>query len=46
VLGVVIESASMPHSGFWCLNDKTIKGLISFAKYEIGKMSCNYVDAI
>jgi hypothetical protein len=41
-----IESASMPPSGFWCLNDKTIKELMSFAKCETGKMSCNYVEAI
>ncbi len=41
-----IESASRPPSGFWCLNDKTIKELMSFAKCEIGKMSCNYIEAI
>jgi hypothetical protein len=34
-----IESASRPSSGFWCLNDKMIKELITFAKCEIGKMS-------
>jgi hypothetical protein len=34
-----IESASMPPCGFWCLNDKMIKELISFAKHETGKMS-------
>jgi hypothetical protein len=34
-----IESASRPPSGFWCLNDKTIKELMSFAKCEIEKMS-------
>jgi hypothetical protein len=33
------ESASRPPSGFWCLNDKTIKELMTFAKYETGKMS-------
>jgi hypothetical protein len=41
-----IESASRPPCGFWCLNDKTIKELMSFAKREIGKMSCDYVEAI
>jgi hypothetical protein len=34
-----IESASRPPSGFWCLNDKTIKELMNFAKCETGKMS-------
>jgi hypothetical protein len=34
-----IESASRPPSGFWCLNDKTIKELTTFAKCETGKMS-------
>jgi hypothetical protein len=34
-----IESASMPPCGFWSLNDKMIKELISFAKRETGKMS-------
>jgi hypothetical protein len=29
-----IESASRPPSGFWCLNDKTIKELMAFAKCE------------
>jgi hypothetical protein len=33
------ESASRPLSEFWCLNDKMIKELITFAKCEIGKMS-------
>jgi hypothetical protein len=28
-----------PTSGFWCLNDKMIKELMTFAKCEIGKMS-------
>jgi hypothetical protein len=41
-----IESASRPPSRFWCLNDKTIKELMSFSKCEIGKMSCDYVEAI
>jgi hypothetical protein len=41
-----IESASRPPCGFWCLNDKMIKELMSFAKCEIGKMSYNYVEAI
>jgi hypothetical protein len=36
-----IESASRPHCGFWCLNDKTIKELMKFAKCEIGKMPCH-----
>jgi hypothetical protein len=40
------ESASMPPCGFWCLKDKTIKELISFVKCEIGKISCDYVEAI
>jgi hypothetical protein len=34
-----IESTSRPPSGFWCLNDKTIKELMTFAKCEVGKMS-------
>jgi hypothetical protein len=34
-----IESASRPLSGFRCLNDKTIKELMTFAKCEIEKMS-------
>jgi hypothetical protein len=33
------ESASRPHSGVWCLNDKMIKELMTFAKCETGKMS-------
>jgi hypothetical protein len=41
-----IESASRPPSGFWCLNDKTIKELMSFARCETGEMSCNCVEAI
>jgi hypothetical protein len=36
-----IESASRPPSGFWCLNDKTIKEIMTFAKCETGKMSYN-----
>jgi hypothetical protein len=39
-----IESVSRPPSWFWCLNDKTIKELMSFTKCEIGKMSCNYIE--
>jgi hypothetical protein len=39
-----IESASRPSSGFWCLNDKMIKELMSFVKCEIGKISCDYVE--
>jgi hypothetical protein len=27
-----IESASRPHSEFWCLNDKMIKELMTFTK--------------
>jgi hypothetical protein len=42
----VCESASRPCYGFWCLNDKMIKELMSFAKCEIGNMSCDYVEAI
>jgi hypothetical protein len=34
-----IESASRPPSEFWCLNDKMIKDLMTFAKCETGKMS-------
>jgi hypothetical protein len=34
-----IKSASRPPSGFWCLNDKTIKELMTFAKCETGKVS-------
>jgi hypothetical protein len=41
-----IESASRPPCGFWCLNDKMIKELMSFAKCEIEKMSCDYVEPI
>jgi hypothetical protein len=33
-----IESASRPPSGFWCLNDKMIKELMTFAKCETRKM--------
>jgi hypothetical protein len=33
------ESASRPPSGFWCLNDKMIKELMTFAKCETGKMA-------
>jgi hypothetical protein len=33
------ESASRPPSGFWCLNDKTIKKLMTFSKCETGKIS-------
>jgi hypothetical protein len=40
------ESASMPPNVFWCLNDKTIKELMSFAKCETGKMPYDYVEAI
>jgi hypothetical protein len=41
-----IESASRPPCGFWCLNDKMIKEVMSFAKCEIGKLFCDYVEAI
>jgi hypothetical protein len=41
-----IESASRTPCGFWCLNDKMIKELISFAKCEIGKISCECIEAI
>jgi hypothetical protein len=41
-----IESASRPHCGFWCLNDKMIKELMSFAKCETKKISCDYVQGI
>jgi hypothetical protein len=44
--GAFSESASRPLSGFWCLNDKAIKELMSFAMYETEKMSCNYGEAI
>jgi hypothetical protein len=40
------ESASRPPSGFWCLNDKMIKKLMSFAKCETEKMCCNYTEVI
>jgi hypothetical protein len=46
VLMELTESASRPPSGFWCLNNKMIKELMSFAKCETGKMSYNYVEAI
>jgi hypothetical protein len=36
-----IESASRAPNGYWCLNDKKIKEVMSFAKCEMGKMSCN-----
>jgi hypothetical protein len=39
VLFLVPESVSRPPSGFWCLNDKTIKELMTFAKCEPEKMS-------
>jgi hypothetical protein len=41
-----IESASRPPYGVWCLNDKTIKELISFANCETGKMPCECIEAI
>jgi hypothetical protein len=34
-----IEGASRPPSGFWCLDDKMIKELMTFAKCETEKMS-------
>jgi hypothetical protein len=34
-----IENASSPPSEYWCLNDKMIKELMTFAKCETGKMS-------
>jgi hypothetical protein len=34
-----IESASRHPNGFWCLNDKMIKELMTFAKCETGKIS-------
>jgi hypothetical protein len=40
------ESASRPSSEFWCLNDKTIKELMTFAKCEIGKYLINYIEII
>jgi hypothetical protein len=33
----VCESVSRPPCGFWCLNDETIKEIMSFAKCETGK---------
>jgi hypothetical protein len=41
-----IESASRPPSWFWCLNDKTIKELMTFAKCETGKCLINYIEII
>jgi hypothetical protein len=41
-----IESASRPLCGFWSLNDKMIKELMSFAKCKTWNMSCGYVEAI
>jgi hypothetical protein len=41
-----IESASRLHSGFWCLNDKTIKELMTFSKCEIKKCLINYIEII
>jgi hypothetical protein len=43
---VKFESASRSPCGFLCLNDKMIKKLMSFAKCETGKISCDYVKAI
>jgi hypothetical protein len=40
------ESASRPLSGFWCLNDKTIKELMTFAKCETEKCLINYIEII
>jgi hypothetical protein len=37
-----IESASRPLSGFWCVIDKTIKELMTFAKCE----TVNYIEII
>jgi hypothetical protein len=42
----ISQSESRPSCGFWCLNDKTIKKLMSFAKCETEKISCDYVEAI
>jgi hypothetical protein len=33
-------------SGFWCLNDKTIKELMTFAKCETEKCLINYIEII
>jgi hypothetical protein len=35
----VSKSSSRPPSAFWCLKDKMIKELMTFAKCETGKMS-------
>jgi hypothetical protein len=40
------ESASRPPTRFWCLNDKMIKELMTFAKCEIGKCLINYIEII
>jgi hypothetical protein len=40
------ESVSRPPCGFWSLNDKMIKKLMSFVKCETGKMSYDYVETI
>jgi hypothetical protein len=37
-LCTVAESASMPPNEFWCLNNKMIKELMTFAKYKTGKI--------
>jgi hypothetical protein len=42
----LVVSASRPPEWFCCLNDKMIKELMSFAKYEIGKLSYNYIEII
>jgi hypothetical protein len=43
---VVNESASRPPSGFWCLNNKTIKELMTFAECETEKCLRNYIESI
>jgi hypothetical protein len=43
---IFLKSTYRPPSRFWCLNDKTIKNLMSFVKCEIEKMSYNYINVI
>jgi hypothetical protein len=41
---MINESVSRPPSAFWCLNDKMIKELMTFAKCQTGKYLINYID--
>jgi hypothetical protein len=44
--GDFIKSVSRPPSVVWCLNDKMIKELMTFAKCETEKCLINYIEII